>query len=112
LYDASGLSYRDRVTARGIVTLLTYATRAPWGTALRRALPWGGVGTLDDRLHDVVVRAKTGTLDGISALSGWVRLRHDHRWGQFSILSSGMSKSTAVRIEDRIVRILSARGRR
>jgi D-alanyl-D-alanine carboxypeptidase len=112
LHDASGLSYRDRVTARGIVTLLAYATTAPWGAVLRRALPWGGVGTLEDRLHDVVVRAKTGTLDGISALSGWVRLQHDDRWGEFSILSSGVSKSTAVRIEDRIVRILSVRGRR
>jgi len=112
LHDASGLSYRDRVTARGIVTLLRFATTEPWGAVLRHALPWGGVGTLEDRLHDVVVRAKTGTLEGISALSGWVRLQHDHRWGEFSILSSGMSKTAAVRIEDRIVRILSARGRR
>ena len=69
----------------------------------------GGVGTLEDRLLDVRVRAKTGTLEEISALSGWVWLQWEERWGAFSILSRGMSKSQAVAIEDRIVRIVSNR---
>jgi D-alanyl-D-alanine carboxypeptidase/D-alanyl-D-alanine-endopeptidase (penicillin-binding protein 4) len=109
LYDASGLSYADRVTADGIVHLLAYAETAPWGRQLRQALPTGGQGTLDDRLHDVRFRAKTGTLDAVSALSGWVWLQREHRWAEFSILSSGMPKSTSVQIEDRIVRVLSNR---
>jgi serine-type D-Ala-D-Ala carboxypeptidase/endopeptidase (penicillin-binding protein 4) len=109
LYDASGLSYADRVTADGVVHLLAYAETAPWGGELRRALPTGGQGTLRDRLHDVRFRAKTGTLNAVSALSGWVWLQREHRWAEFSILSSGMSKATSVRIEDRIVRIVSNR---
>jgi D-alanyl-D-alanine carboxypeptidase/D-alanyl-D-alanine-endopeptidase (penicillin-binding protein 4) len=109
LYDSSGLSYANRVTASGILRLLAYADTTSWGAELRRALPSGGQGTLVHRLHDVRVRAKTGTLDGISALSGWVWLTRESRWVEFSILSAGMSKATAVQIEDKIVHVLANR---
>jgi D-alanyl-D-alanine carboxypeptidase/D-alanyl-D-alanine-endopeptidase (penicillin-binding protein 4) len=109
LFDSSGLSYDNRVTARGILALLAFAGTADWGDDLRRALPRGGQGTLETRLHDVRLRAKTGTLDGISALSGWVFLEREQRWVEFSILSAGMSKDAAVRIEDKVVHVLSSR---
>jgi D-alanyl-D-alanine carboxypeptidase len=105
-FDASGLSYSNRVTARGIVRLLEVATSSSWGPTLRRILPTGNEGTLEHRLGLVPVRAKTGTLDGISALSGWVWLQALGRWGQFSIMDSGMSKDRAASIEDSIVRTL------
>jgi serine-type D-Ala-D-Ala carboxypeptidase/endopeptidase (penicillin-binding protein 4) len=105
-YDASGLSSEDRVTARGIARLLQVARKSSWGPTLRRILPTGNEGTLEHRLRSVPVRAKTGTLDGISALSGWVWLRKLGRWGEFSILDSGMSKDRASSIEDSIVRTL------
>jgi D-alanyl-D-alanine carboxypeptidase len=60
-------------------------------------------------LVGVKVRAKTGTLIDISALSGWVWLEQEGTWGAFSIMSRGMSKSEAVAIEDRIVRIVANR---
>jgi D-alanyl-D-alanine carboxypeptidase/D-alanyl-D-alanine-endopeptidase (penicillin-binding protein 4) len=106
LFDDSGLSYEDRVTAAGIVDLLGQAEGEDWGLTLRHALPTGGQGTLVDRLHGVHVRAKTGTLTDISALSGWVFSEHRGAWIEFSILSAGMSKPDASAIEDRIVRIL------
>jgi serine-type D-Ala-D-Ala carboxypeptidase/endopeptidase (penicillin-binding protein 4) len=109
LFDGSGLSYDNRVTAEGILTLLAYANTTDWGDDLRRALATGGEGTLEYRLHDVRVRAKTGTLDGVSALSGWVWLERDGGWVEFSILSAGMPKDTAVRIEDKIVHVLANR---
>lgn len=105
LYDNSGLSYANRVTAEGIVRLLWFAEDQPWGRDLRRALPTGGQGTLRHRLRGVDVRAKTGSLDDVSALSGWVKA-HSGDWVEFSVLSYGMSKSTASAIEDRIVVIL------
>jgi serine-type D-Ala-D-Ala carboxypeptidase/endopeptidase (penicillin-binding protein 4) len=108
LNDNSGLSYANRVTAEGIVRLLWFAEDQPWGPDLRRALPTGGQGTLRHRLRGVDVRAKTGTLDDVSALSGWVRSRSGD-WVEFSVLSFGMSKSTASAIEDRIVAILQDR---
>jgi D-alanyl-D-alanine carboxypeptidase/D-alanyl-D-alanine-endopeptidase (penicillin-binding protein 4) len=109
-YDSSGLSYWNRVRAEQLVELLWFATAQPWGNALRLTMPTGGQGTLEGRLGDVRVRAKTGTLDGVSALSGWVWLDRADAWGQFSILSQGMSKSEASAIEDRIVRIVANRG--
>ena len=105
LNDNSGLSYANRVTAKGIVRLLWVAEDQPWGKDLRRALPTGGQGTLRHRLRGVDVRAKTGTLDDVSALSGWVRASSGD-WVEFSVLSFGMSKSTASAIEDRIVVVL------
>jgi D-alanyl-D-alanine carboxypeptidase len=105
-YDASGLSYDDRLSARGIVRLLGVAERSPWGPLLRRILPTGNEGTLEDRLGRVRVRAKTGTLDFVSALSGWVWLQARGRWARFSILDQGMSKDQAAAIEDSIVRTL------
>ncbi len=104
--DNSGLSYANRVTAEGIVRLLWAAEDASWGTNLRRAMPTGGQGTLVHRLQGLPVRAKTGTLDEVSALSGWVLTRRTDTWVEFSIVSFGMSKSVASDIEDRIVRIL------
>ena len=105
--DASGLSYANRATASGIVQLLWAAEAAPWGETLRASLPRGGQGTLEDRLRDVRVRAKTGTLEAVSALSGWVQLESSGAWAEFSILSSRMSTSTAKTIENKIVRLVA-----
>ena len=106
-HDASGLSHANRVSARGLVRLLVRARRRPWGPALVRSLPSAGRGTLEDRLAGVRVRAKTGTLIGVSALSGWVWRRGRRTWAAFSILSRGMPKDRAVALEDRIVRLLA-----
>lgn len=105
--DASGLSYDNRVSPRGVTRLLEVAELAPWASALRRGLPRGGQGTLEERLRGVRVRAKTGTLERVSALSGWVWLERRNVWAEFSILSRGMDKDDASRIEDQIVRIVS-----
>ena len=107
-HDGSGLSYANRVRSQGIVKLLWAADAETWGPVLRQALPTGGQGTLRDRLHHVKVRAKTGTLDRISALSGWVWLDDRDAWGEFSIVSRGLTKTAAVRIEDAIVTTVSA----
>ena len=108
-HDSSGLSYGNRIRPQDLVALLRFARTRPWGTALRAGLPTGDQGTLEDRLVGVKVRAKTGTLIEISALSGWVWLEKEGAWAEFSIMSRGMSKSAAVAIEDRIVRILANR---
>lgn len=109
--DSSGLSYQNKVSPRGLVRLLEVAEQKPWGPAFRLGLPVPGQGTLDDRLEGVKMRAKTGTLDGVSALSGWVWLRRTDSWGEFSILSSGMPKAQAVEIENAIVRTLTRSAR-
>ena len=108
--DASGLSYSNRVAPVGIVKMLTHVEEKElYYGALRESLAAGGEGTLEDRLHDVRLRAKTGSLSGISALSGWVWLNRESSWAEFSILSSGMSYYAAKGVEDRIMRVIEER---
>lgn len=103
-YDGSGLSYRDRVTTDELALLLA---RDRWAGVLRSTLPAPGEGTLAGRLLGLPVRAKTGTLfQGVSALSGWVRLA-SRRWATFSILCHGLSDGAAVALEDRLVALLA-----
>jgi D-alanyl-D-alanine carboxypeptidase/D-alanyl-D-alanine-endopeptidase (penicillin-binding protein 4) len=82
LADASGLSRNDRVTARLLSSVLATAS-SPSHPNLRAAitgLPVAGYsGTLDDRYTSGkarsaagLVRAKTGTLTGVSSLAGTV----------------------------------------
>jgi serine-type D-Ala-D-Ala carboxypeptidase/endopeptidase (penicillin-binding protein 4) len=105
-FDSSGLSYSNRVSAYHMVALLKYADTTSWLGDLRAALPGAGQGTLKGRLAGVRVHAKTGTLDGISALSGWVWVEQEGRWAEFSILSSGDTTSLK-NLEDRIVTVVA-----
>ena len=107
-HDSSGLSHTNRASAEDLLQMLWVADARPWGPALKETLPRGGEGTLKGRLTGVRVRAKTGTLWHVSALSGWLWLTTSHSWAEFSILSHGMTKSESVQIENRIVQIVSA----
>ena len=46
-------------------------------------------------------------LQQVSALSGWIWLQRSRRWGEFSILSRGLSKPQAVAVEDELVSIVA-----
>lgn len=77
LYDGSGLSPKDKIAPRALTHLLAYASHQPWGAAWRDTLPIAGVdGTLDNRFKNTPFQgkmwAKTGTLDEVNALSGYV----------------------------------------
>lgn len=106
--DGSGLSHRDLVSARGLVTLLLLAQGEPWGEVLDASLAPPGEGTLEGRLLGVDVRAKTGTLfeASVSSLSGYVTDANGSRVA-FSVISHGLDKANAVAIEDAIVRALA-----
>ena len=106
-HDSSGLSYENRVSPLGLARLLGYSENQEWGEVFRETLAEADQGTLKGRLKGVRVRAKTGTLQDISALSGYVWLRRADVWAEFSIMSGGMAKSTASSIEDRVVRTLT-----
>lgn len=87
--DGSGLSRYNRVSARGLVALLEWATESDWADVFFESLPAPGEGTLSSRLDGVAVRAKTGTLTGTRALSG--RLRRESGSVLFSVLQSGLT---------------------
>lgn len=80
--DGSGLSRSNLVTAATTGDLLTRVRDADWADDFRDSLPVAGVedplvgGTLSGRMGgsaaEGVLAAKTGTLSGVSALSGYV----------------------------------------
>jgi len=90
LYDGCGLSTNDKITPRAFTRLLAYASKQPWGEAWRATLPVAGVdGTLDHRFTNSPLKgrmwAKTGTLDEVNTLSGYVNAASG-RMLAFSIL--------------------------
>jgi D-alanyl-D-alanine carboxypeptidase/D-alanyl-D-alanine-endopeptidase (penicillin-binding protein 4) len=75
--DGSGMSTYNRLSPRGVVIFLRWASAQPWGVAWRAGLPVGGVdGTLARRFQrgplDGKLFAKTGSLNATSALSGYL----------------------------------------
>jgi len=114
LVDGSGVSANDRIAPRALTRLLAYASKQPWGDAWRDTLPVGGVdGTLQGRfLNSPVkgkVRAKTGTLDEVNALSGYV-VTASGRTLAFSILINGRHPGSDAEAQaiDRIVEAIAA----
>jgi serine-type D-Ala-D-Ala carboxypeptidase/endopeptidase (penicillin-binding protein 4) len=111
IVDGSGLSLLDRETPAALASLLT----AMWNDVevrleLLSSLPVAGrTGTLADRMRRSaaagVVRAKTGTTDNASALSGFAGDRY-----VFSILQNGwpISWSWARLAQDRFATLLAA----
>ncbi|MGH9605389.1 MAG: D-alanyl-D-alanine carboxypeptidase/D-alanyl-D-alanine endopeptidase [Terracidiphilus sp.] len=113
LYDGSGMSPDDRVAPRAFTTLLDYAWRQPWGAEWRATLPVGGVdGTLEDRFRNPPLKgrvwAKTGTLNEVNALSGYVETASG-RTLAFSILVNGHRPGNNADYEaiDRIVEAIA-----
>jgi D-alanyl-D-alanine carboxypeptidase/D-alanyl-D-alanine-endopeptidase (penicillin-binding protein 4) len=76
LADASGLSRRTLVTPVAVTTLLRYLHQGEFGDAYASTLPIAGEdGTLASRFRGVrgasTVRAKTGSISHVAALSGY-----------------------------------------
>ncbi len=79
IHDGSGLSKRDRVTAKLIADLLMKIRGDQKFAAVYEGLPISGIsGTLESRFINTapqavgLVHAKTGTLDGTVSLAGYV----------------------------------------
>lgn len=111
--DGSGLSRTNRVTARGTLQLLDYMLRSTGGAAFLASLPAAGDPRgLRRRMAGTAaaanLRAKTGTIRGVSALSGYVTSADGERL-VFSILVNGApSTARAKRLEDAIGARLAA----
>jgi serine-type D-Ala-D-Ala carboxypeptidase/endopeptidase (penicillin-binding protein 4) len=96
--DGSGLSRHNLITPNAVVQLYTYMSKSPYAAVWRDALPIGGVdGTLKGRLKDPAVmnnvHAKTGTLDQVSSLSGYLTTAGGEHLA-FSILSNDIPSQT------------------
>ena len=77
-YDGSGLSRHNLITPNAVVSLYAYMAKSANAKAWRDSLTIGGVdGTLRNRFVGTAaannMRGKTGTIDQVSALSGYVK---------------------------------------
>ncbi|ONI82847.1 D-alanyl-D-alanine carboxypeptidase/D-alanyl-D-alanine-endopeptidase [Actinosynnema sp. ALI-1.44] len=110
LADGSGLSRMNQISPEQVAALLRAVRAKPWFTAWYDSLPIAGVadrmvgGTLRSRMAGTAaagnVHAKTGSLTGVSALSGYVTSA-DGQQLAFSMISNNLLTS-ARRVEDAV----------
>lgn len=84
LYDGSGLSRQNLVSPRATAKLLRYAATQSWGAQYIQSLPRAGVdGTLSGRFKALpaaaILQAKTGSLDHVNTLSGYLTTARGQR---------------------------------
>jgi D-alanyl-D-alanine carboxypeptidase/D-alanyl-D-alanine-endopeptidase (penicillin-binding protein 4) len=112
LVDGSGMSHEDRVTPATFISYLANFPATPAGRNFPSLLPENGEGTLARLASGLpgqgVVRAKTGTLSGVSSLVGYLG-RRDGVW-LVSLLYNGPRSTMAKRYQWQLFRLLGADG--
>ncbi|WP_445300901.1 D-alanyl-D-alanine carboxypeptidase/D-alanyl-D-alanine endopeptidase [Microcoleus sp. BR0-C5] len=79
LADGSGLSRHNLISPEALVQTLRFMANSPAASIYRQSLPIAGKsGTLKNRFNvtpnRVIMQAKTGTMSGVSALSGYIEV--------------------------------------
>lgn len=113
--DGSGMSRNTRVTARQLTQLLEHMFGSRYGVEFMRSLPYAGEAdaSLHKRMTNAPYRgnvfAKTGTLGGVSSLSGYAKGRSGRLYA-FAIIANGASAWSGRVVQDRIVQALVDNG--
>jgi D-alanyl-D-alanine carboxypeptidase/D-alanyl-D-alanine-endopeptidase (penicillin-binding protein 4) len=114
LDDGCGLSKQNAISANAIAQILIHDFAGPNREAFVSSLAVGGQdGTLEKRFLDDLkgrVFAKSGFVNTVSCLSGYVKTRDD-QWYAFSILMNGITHGGAKQLQERIVKSIDV-GRR
>jgi len=114
MVDGSGLSNQNYLTPELLVAVLKHMYQSPHFDLFRQSLPIAGEdGTLANRMKNSAayrkVTAKTGSLTGVSTLSGYVTAPNGHLLA-FSIMVQNFTERTsyvAVNYIDRICEALA-----
>lgn len=117
-YDGSGLSRHDLITPSAVVQLYTYMARqSRFAQAWKDSLTIAGVdGTLRNRFKGTAasgnVRGKTGTIDQVSALSGYMTTAAGEPL-VFSIIVNGVpeGRNRTAPMDEIVVNLASFNGR-
>lgn len=85
LENGAGLSRKERISAAHMAQLLQHASNHPLSAELQASLPILGVdGSVKKRLRDSSAAShahlKTGTLEGVKAIAGYVRSKNGKEW--------------------------------
>lgn len=116
LRDGSGMSHKNLVTANEVSDLLHTVQSKPWYPTFLNALPVAGNkerlvgGTLRNRMKGTAaegnVQAKTGALNGVTALSGFVTTSDGGKL-IFSIMINNYLSESTYEVMDKIAVALS-----
>jgi D-alanyl-D-alanine carboxypeptidase/D-alanyl-D-alanine-endopeptidase (penicillin-binding protein 4) len=119
LQDGSGLSRMDQISPDQLATLLAAAKNRPWFGTWYEALPIAGKadrmvgGTLRSRMRGTPaegnVHAKTGSLTGVSSLSGYVTTTNNQQW-VFSMVTNNSIGVNLKPLEDAVAIRLAQEG--
>ena len=111
LYDGSGLSLDDRLTTAFITSMLTEISHSRISKQFKNALAVSGqTGTIAYRMNNVLlgkVYAKTGTVEGASALAGYMKTKKNHNIG-FAIMLNDLDKNqryNARKFQDAVAKV-------
>ncbi len=108
--DGSGLSRKNLVTPELLVNLLTYMYHSPFSSMYLASLAAGGEKhtTLENRLRGIPVQAKTGSLEFVRTLSGYVHTSSGNVLAFSVLVNHYAARSSAIRSAiDQIVEALS-----
>ena len=116
LRDGSGMSHKTLVTANEVSKLLYTVQEKPWYPTFLNSLPVAGInerfvgGTLRYRMKETAavgnVRAKTGTLNGVTSLSGYVDTNNGGNF-IFTVIINNHLDDTAYELLDQIAVLLA-----
>lgn len=111
--DGSGLSRRNLLSTQDLTDLLLIANKQPWFNTWYNALPIAGNadrmigGTLRNRLRGTAaennLHAKTGSLSGVSSLSGYITDAEGHRLAFSMVTNNYVADGAQIKVlEDRL----------
>jgi D-alanyl-D-alanine carboxypeptidase/D-alanyl-D-alanine-endopeptidase (penicillin-binding protein 4) len=104
--DGSGLAPGNRVSASSFVDVIARMSEGPLWPEYWATLPRAGTRRELGRMYRTAaadnLRAKTGTIEGVSALSGMVRSQDGERLAFSIIVNDSPSQTRAKRVENQI----------
>ena len=113
--DGSGLSAGSRVSASTFVEVIERMAASPTWPEYWGSLPQAGTRRELGRMFGTPaagnLRAKTGTIEGVSALTGMVRSRSGERLAFSLLVNNTRSNSRAKAVENQVGAILASFGR-
>lgn len=114
IVDGSGVSHYNLVSAELIIEVLKYFyyKNPILYKILYDSFPNAGVdGTLERRMRETSafnnVHAKTGTLSGVSSLSGYLTTKNNHHFAFSILIQNQIKNSRATEYQNKICEILS-----
>lgn len=112
--DGSGISHSNLLPANELSKLLYRIQSEKWFPLLLDTLPVAGEqnrmvgGTLRERMKGFSVKAKTGTIEGVSTLSGYINVKTEQRVIFSILLNNLIDEEIGKEIEDEIIAYIHA----